>query len=377
MRIIDRYVLRQFLQAFVICYISLTGLFVVFDAFANLDEFMRYSERHGNLLLVMGEFYSYRAVFFFDRICGIISLIAAMFTVTWIRRHNELTALMAAGISGVRVAMPVMAAAVSIAILAAVSREIVIPQMREQLSRDPKDLLGEMAKPLQPRYDHQSDILIRGKSTLAKDQSISDPSFVLPPTLAQLGKQLAAQDAYWKVADADHPSGYLLEELRPESVLDELPSAKLDDRVVVYTPKDCAWLKPREAFVVSNVSFEQLTGGRGFRVFSSTWNLIQALKNPSLDFGADVRVTIHMRMVQPLLDVTLLFLGLPLVLTREIRNVFLAIFRCILLVAVFLGVVLGCQFLGSSYWIHPALAAWCPLILFVPAAVALSDSLEI
>ncbi len=68
MRIIDRYVLRQFLQAFVICYISLTGLFVVFDAFANLDEFMRYSERHGNLLKVMGEFYSYRAVFFFDRV---------------------------------------------------------------------------------------------------------------------------------------------------------------------------------------------------------------------------------------------------------------------------------------------------------------------
>ena len=40
MRIIDRYLLRQFLHTFVICFLSLTGLYIVFDAFTNLEAFM-------------------------------------------------------------------------------------------------------------------------------------------------------------------------------------------------------------------------------------------------------------------------------------------------------------------------------------------------
>ena len=36
MAIIDRYLLRQFVKTFVICYVSLTGLYIVFDAFTML-----------------------------------------------------------------------------------------------------------------------------------------------------------------------------------------------------------------------------------------------------------------------------------------------------------------------------------------------------
>ena len=39
MRIIDRYILRQFVQTFLFCFLSLTGLYVVFGAFTNLDSF--------------------------------------------------------------------------------------------------------------------------------------------------------------------------------------------------------------------------------------------------------------------------------------------------------------------------------------------------
>jgi lipopolysaccharide export system permease protein len=99
MKIIDRYMLRQFIHVFVICFLSLTGLYLVLDAFSNLDNFLRYAEQRGSLLSVMGEFYFYRAIGFFERLSGVISMIAAMFTVTWIQRHNEMTALMAAGVS--------------------------------------------------------------------------------------------------------------------------------------------------------------------------------------------------------------------------------------------------------------------------------------
>ena len=92
MKIIDRYLLRQFAHVFVICFVSLTGLYVMLDAFSHLDDFMRYAETQGSLLVVLSEYYFYKSIGFFERLSGVISLIAAMFTVAWIQRHNELTA---------------------------------------------------------------------------------------------------------------------------------------------------------------------------------------------------------------------------------------------------------------------------------------------
>ena len=87
--------------------------------------------------------------------------------------------------------------------------------------------------------------------------------------------------------------------------------------------------------MVSDVTVDELTGGTVMRRFASTGELIRALKNHSIYFSPDVRVMIHSRILQPLLDITLLFLGLPLVAARDNRNVFVAIGICMGLVALF------------------------------------------
>ena len=80
----------------------------------------------------MGPHYFYHSILFFDRTAGLFALVAAMFTVSWIQRHNEMTALMAAGISRVRVVKPVIIAAVVVAVFAAANRELVIPRLRDE-----------------------------------------------------------------------------------------------------------------------------------------------------------------------------------------------------------------------------------------------------
>lgn len=376
MGIIDRYLLRQFVQAFLICFLSLTGLYIVFDAFTNLEEFMRYAETQRELLELMASFYGYRAVYFFDRTAGLLTLIAAMLTITLFQRHNEMTALMAAGISRIRIAAPVIAVAVCVAFLATANRELLIPQFREALSRSATDPVGETGQPLQPRYDNETDVLIRGQRTYSSDQRISDPNFLLPPALSKHGKQLVAKTAFYRPAEASRPAGYLLKGvLRPKN-LAKRPSVKLGGKTVIITPRDAPdWLESDECFVVSKVNFEQLTGGLNWRQYASTAELIAGLHNPSLDFGADVRVTIHTRIVQPLLDVTLLFLGLPLVIARKQRNVFVAIGMCVGVVTVFIIVAIVFQYMGSSYLMDPALAVWMPLIIFVPLAVGTAESI--
>jgi len=127
--------------------------------------------------------------------------------------------------------------------------------------------------------------------------------------------------------------------------------------------------------VASDVSFAQLAAGNAWRQFSSLGDLIAGLHNPSLDLASDVRVMVHARILQPLLDMTLLCLGLPIVLARQQRNIFVASRTCVLVVTVFVLVILACHAAGNSYLISTALAAWCPLLIFVPLARLSVESL--
>jgi lipopolysaccharide export system permease protein len=143
------------------------------------------------------------------------------------------------------------------------------------------------------------------------------------------------------------------------------------------TPHDHPdWLKPNEAFFVTDVSVDELTGGTILRKFASTAELIRAAKSGSIYYSPEVRVSIHSRILRPFLDITLLFLGLPLVAARDNRNVFMAIGMCMGLVALFLIVSIACERLGANCLIpYPSLAAWAPLMIFVPAAVGMSSAM--
>ncbi len=59
MNIIDRYLLRQFLQNFAICFVSLMGVYVIFDIFTNLEAFMGIAKGVA-LMKVLAAYYGIR-----------------------------------------------------------------------------------------------------------------------------------------------------------------------------------------------------------------------------------------------------------------------------------------------------------------------------
>lgn len=366
--IIDRYMLRQFIQTFAICFVSLTGLYIVFDAFTNLEKFIECAEKNqiGLFPLIAG-FYAYRVLFFFDLTAGMLALTAAMFTITWIQRHNEMTALMAAGISRIRVAMPVIMAAAVVALIGTANRELVMPHYRFELLRTPYDLLGKKGMAMEPRMDGVTGIYINGNKTVATQRKIIGPSFVFTGVFADYCEEIAAREAYYRKAENGLPAGYYLKRVRRPKDIDEMESLVVDEQPVVVTSHDKPdLLKPGECFIASGVDLDMIiTDG----AYASTPELIQSLRNPSLDLGPDVETVIHSRIVHPFSDLTLLFLGLPLVLTRDNRNVFVAIGFCVAVVSIFVLMTMSMQALAANYLISPHFAAWAPLFIFVPVAV--------
>ena len=376
MYIVTRYVLRLFVKVLLVCFISMTGLFIVIDAFGNLEEFIAYGEtQEGGLVRVLAEYYGARILTFFDRTSALLALVAAMFVVSWMQKTNEFTALMAAGVSRARIVRPIIFAVLLVSIAAVLNREFLIPTFREKLVRNAQNWAGDKTENPEPQFDIQSEIMIGGSALVSGKQMIESPSFRLFRSFGDWGRQLVAETAVYLPPDGKRPGGYLLDKVNaPEpDDLAKQPNGKIDGEPVLLGPRDTDWLNKDQVFVVSHLDFQQLANGSSWRQYASTWELVAGLRNPSTNYGADARVSVHARILQPLLDMTLLFLGLPLVVTRESRSVFVAGGLCLLIVAAFFLVVLAAHALGANSLLpSAALAAWAPLFIFTPVATLMA-----
>ncbi len=139
MRILDKQRYWAFLKAYVICYVSLVGLYIVIDAFSNLDEFSKRAEGVVEMMLVMGRYYLIHQSGFFDQLSGVIGMMAAIFTVTCMQRNNEQLAMLAAGISTHRAIRPVLISSLIVGAITVANQEIVMPRFAEELAKTHDD----------------------------------------------------------------------------------------------------------------------------------------------------------------------------------------------------------------------------------------------
>ncbi|HIF34458.1 MAG TPA: LptF/LptG family permease [Planctomycetes bacterium] len=368
MGIVDRYVLRVFAKVLAVCFVSMVGLYLVIDVLGNLDEFLGCAKVKGGLLNVLAAYYAPRILTFFDLTSPLLAVISGVFTITWLQSSRELTALMASGIPPARTIAPLFYAAVLVTTCSAVNREVLIPQYQESLSRNAQNWLGESERPIHPCFDKQTGINLSGKAIVASEKRIVAPVFRLN-SAANLGYKLEASEAFYRSPTQDHPAGYWLKQVTKPRDLDDRPSFFSNGQPVILTAQDTPWLPPGECFVSSRIPFSQLTGEQSASRFASTGSLISALRNPSLDTGTNVRVTVHSRFVKPLMDASLFLMGISLVLSRRQRNAFVAAGLCFLLVTVYYLITLACQSVGNHMLLSPAMAAWSPLFLFGPSAL--------
>jgi lipopolysaccharide export system permease protein len=376
MTAIDRYLVQVYLRALLVTFTSMVGLYIVADVANNFDEFWTYgNHRFLESLKVVGAYYTPRLLQFFDQTSGLLAMLAAAFVLTGISRTNELTALMAAGISPARIIRPLLAASMLVAALAAANREIALPQVRDALSRNAQDWQGDTARKCTPKYDNRTDILIFAQSTYANQKRLSSPKFTLTPELATWGRQIIAENAYYLGATAEHPAGFLLSGVKQPANLAALASRSLEGHPVLFSPADTPWLKPADCFVATIVTFEQLALGNAWQQNLSTGELIAGLRSQTIEPGAGIRLTLHSRFVRPLLDLSLVLMGIPLVLSRGSRNIFLTAVVGICLVLVVWVVDQAAGALGRHYLLSASLAAWLPLLIFGPLAYSFARPL--
>lgn len=380
---IDRYILVLFLRTVLVCYLSLSGIFIVFHAFTALDDLIAQTSQGDSLPIVLAKFYGPYLLLLFDMTGAVITLMAFLFTAGWLRRTGELTATLSAGVSHGRLLRPMVIATFVIITLQLFSREMFIPRFRDSLDMKAKQLAGEIEQPVSPTYDQITGVLIEGETLTMATGTIEQPNLRLYADYGEVGDLILAEEAVW--IDPDDPAtlqadplarswnppraGYLVRGVtRPESI-DSFPSQSVLGAQTLLTANDTDWLDAGECFLITTVDPVMLqTNETGTRM-ASVVELGTRLRNPAVESSLALRVFLHERIVRAPLDFALVMLVLPLVVNVRGRKLFVLIGMAFWIVLGFFVLKTLAGTLGSNgIWVGPAVAAWIPLLVIGPIA---------
>jgi lipopolysaccharide export system permease protein len=368
-KLLDRMLVYSYVKAYLICLTSLLSLYVVVDMFTNMDDFTQGHGSLGGVLHHIVKYYGFQIPVIFDRLCEMIVLLAAMFTVAWVQRNNELVPLLSAGVSTQRVVRPVLFSACVFLGLSVANQEFLIPRLGNAVmfSRDDPD--GERDLGVNGSYE-PNGVLLAGEKATRKDMMVYRFTCSLPGDIAQ-GNILMLQAAEARyVPPGNDPrqkrtGGWLLTGTTPA----ELPDWPRDG---VLEP-----ITPGTYFLhTSEVNFEVATRGNKWFYRASTWRLLCELLKTDSNRLASMAVLFHKRLTRPILGVLLVFLGLSVILRDQNRNVFISAGMCLVLCAVFFAADFGCKHLGEKEFLSPALAAWLPVLVFGPLSFAMFDAIH-
>jgi lipopolysaccharide export system permease protein len=130
-KILDRYLTREFLGYLGLGLAGFIVIFVVVDLFEKIDIFLDHRAPIG----LICRFYLYRAPEVVVQVLPVALLLASFLALGQLNKFGELTAMRAAGLSLTRILRPVFAIAVAAALGALVLGELVVPRTNRERDR--------------------------------------------------------------------------------------------------------------------------------------------------------------------------------------------------------------------------------------------------
>ncbi len=102
MRILDRYILRSFLEPFLLCFLGFLSILIIFDLNNNLGDFMEGRARSSLILT----YYAHQLPHFIMLSVPVALLLALLYCLSKLSRSNEIISMLTAGRSIPRILVP-------------------------------------------------------------------------------------------------------------------------------------------------------------------------------------------------------------------------------------------------------------------------------
>ncbi len=372
MTILDRHVLASFVKAWIVCFVSLVSLYVVIDAFNHFDDLLEASRlMHQSLPETMAAYYGYQLVLIFDRLCSVILLLAATFTIAWMQRLNELLPLLSAGVPMSRVLRPIYLGSLFFLALQTGNREIVMPRLAEQLELSAGDPAGQKERLVSGGFD-TNGVLFEGKKAIPSERVVKGFSCTVPAQLGGTMFHVVAKEARFL------PAGVLL----PDGSKRSHGGWLLSNPSRSEPPRDgvkdlIESINTGQLYIKADqIDFRRMTRHRAWYQFASLMDILNELESSGASQLPHLATQFHHRLASPLVTMLTICLGLGVVLRESNKNIFLNTGLCLVLAAGIFVVVISGRYLGEREYLSAAMAGWLPLVCFGPLTLSLKDAMQ-
>src|SRR4051794_36531562 len=147
MRLLDRYLLREFLIPLGYCLCGFLTLWIFFDLFAELNNFQSKKLHGGDI----AEYYLVNMPETLSVILPITVLLALLYTLTNHARHHEITAIRAAGVGLWRLCLPYLAVGFIASLGLFALKELIAPDSAEAADKILNRRAAEKGSPPGPQ----------------------------------------------------------------------------------------------------------------------------------------------------------------------------------------------------------------------------------
>ncbi len=362
MRILDRYVLKEFLRTYLIIFFSFAVVFIVIDVVDNLPRLIR----NGATTQQATIYYLLRLPYLIVLTSPVTVLLTGLFMMNALSKHNESIAMRAAGISIKRAMLPLFGVGLLISVAIAALGEYVLPWAETQ-------------------RNYVYNVQIKGEQP---------DNVMLKANIHYQGK---ANDFYYFGFFDGYKNNLKIIDLtrmdyKSKEIVEHITASSADWDGSRWIIQDCEIRRFRagkqilhQYYPSTNLAILDVQPQDFIRITQKTlsltfWQLkdyIQRIKKLGEKATKEI-VDLHMKIAFPLTNLIVIFFFMPIA-TSNTRSkgrgwvIMLGLMVCF----AYLIVVRVIQSLGYTGVMHPVLAAWLPNIVFFLLGLGFLQKAEI
>lgn len=353
---LDRYVLVQFLGAYIVAILMIVGLYVVIDVATNLDDYLRKGADGESNIGEVGRYYLLQIPFLYLEVAPFVTLIAGMYSVSRLQKSREVIASLAAGVSARRLLLPIFASSALLAGFMFFLRETACHEIgfeRDMLLVQLDEGAEEVVLPNVRLKDASRETITLGRFYPRREPAAFESLLALRLEEGGIWRTYEAASGTWQL-ESDPVSGLEDEfwELRggvqeeiTDSSKNSVPLVRFDEGLE-FSPKD-AWIAWKGRTDPTSLSFRQAA----------------RLSERDPD-NVQYRTLQFYLLSYPLANLVLLLCGLPFLLQYERGKGTEGMVAGFLLCVFYFGTDFVTLNLGMQAQLSPLLATWLAPVFF-------------
>ncbi len=357
MRILPKYLLREFVKLLGVCLTVFVAIYLVVDFLQRVDDFMEARVLSAEMFL----YFLYKVPFILVHMSPVAALISVIILFSGMQRSNEITALKASGVSVLRFSAPLIAASLVMAAAVFVFSELVVPYASSQSQ---SIWLKEVKKRDPKRFYGKNHIWYKGERAIywirhfdGQTLTMLDPTFYFMDEAFRLAMKVRGERARWngKTWSVEQGSMQAAEAggeytFRTFEELDlELPETPETFTRTVRRPEEMGYWELRR--------------------------FAERIREEGYD-ATPYRVDTHIKLAFPIINFIMVLVGIPIALTRRRGGTPLSVSIGVCVCFLYLLALGVARSFGLSGTLPPPLAAWFANLLFLFIGIQLMMRVE-